>query len=903
MLRASAVTLALAALGVGVTGWLSKTGSPLARRLNEALAGRHARAVHAAFVHDLPAAAILEREPLAIPAKDPAVTDTPQQPPEAAPTRVREIVREHPEGIFLTGEPGSGKTTTLRWLADRAAVEALGAGGYRNARVRVPVFVALDRIPNKRLDSAEYVIAEIERTLLSMCELPQEVAKPGEVLACVAAEHGVLVLLDGVNSVAARSNAVQDVMRSLRDMTTVTVVASGRTGVGNSSSLPEFELQVLNSGEERIEFLSAHAKARGESKTSGDVRYERLLDLELAKDLLANPETLWIADQVADRLAPPVTRGRLYTAYWEMTRDDAWGEPTEFGRGAPPGAESASAIEEFDILAAHCFHTLVSRYRWAETVLGLDQWELWMDRHGGHEEATRMLDHLADTTYLLFKTGVAENPFAFAHPTFVEYFAAAFLGGQLAGEPAAEQLPIYLQHPSMDNLMVFLAGMVPVVDRAALLDVLLQWDLDLAAKAVSEWPDSELAYRLPPDGRLLVEARAWKAALGWLSEHSDVRWAGGVASELADHEDTRRAALAWLESHPDTELSRQVARELSHYESARPVALAWLRNHPEDEWAWEAVLELVDTEAGRQRMLSWFEGHAEDEWAGRVASGLARHDDTRWVVLAWLGTHPEDAWAGHVARELADHDDTRQAVLAWLDAQPTAPWAGRVAWALARHSDTRYAARAWLDANPVHEWAGRVASELAGYDESRHTALSWLETDPGAEWASLVAWKLSHHDPSRRAMLGWLRINGKDDHAGRVASELADHEDTRRSACEWLERQPSARWAGRVARRLADYDDTRDVARSWLKAHPEDEWAGMVARKLATHADSRPGIVAWLRVHHRAWGASRVAAELADHDDSRPAVLAVLEEHAGELWTAKVLADHYDVRLKTTQSG
>jgi hypothetical protein len=850
------------------------------------------------FARDALAAAVLSSEPFVRPDRGPLLGE-PDPKADAAPLSIREVVEEHPQGMFLTGEPGNGKGAALRWLADSAAAQALDGGGYRRAGVKVPVYVALDRLPNESLDSASGVMEAIVETFVRTCGLADDALDNGgvdrDVLEHVAREYGLVVLLDGLNRIVARSKAlvsVEEAMRELQKMPSVKVIVCSRAHVGNATALPEFRLCGLESREESIGFLERLASGRGEQVGEGAARYERMMRLRMTKGQLSNPFMLWLADQTLERLSSPVTRSSLYSAYHDLV----W----ERARGAVEGVSASAGAPTSDarrILAAHCYHTLASRHDWAHDALGLGEWTEWMDRHGGAADAERVLDALAERTELVTCTGIPENPYTLFHPTFVEFYAAEYLAWHSGKGRIAEKISEYLGHPSFDNMLVFLAAAVRPEERETLFEALLSWDTRLAAQAVAEWHDPALAARLPRDGGLLLRAGAWSAALEWLAENPDAESAGEVASELAHHRESRSGALAWFEAHPDTGPAREVAREFVRHEQTRTTALAWLWRHPDEAWAWSAVLDIIEDPAGREDMLRWFRSHPRDKWAGRVGAGLARFGETRAAVLAWLIANPGERRAGRVARELVRHDDTRGTVVEWLQTHPDAEGAGRVACELAGVEGTRWAARRWIERAPHADWAGRVASELAGHEDSRRTALAWLEAVPDAEWAGLVAWKLARDDHMRKALAVWLRISLAEESAGSVAAELADHDDTRALARKWLHNLPGAQEAGRVARQLAAYPETLGAAREWMEAHPHAEWASFVARKLASYSDGRPAVVEWLESNTAVIGTGTVASELADHMDSRGAVREVLDEHAREPWAATVLAQQYDVRV------
>lgn len=506
-------------------------------RLRRALHARHARTVRDEFARDALAAAVLPSEPFVRPDRGPLLGE-PDPMADAVPVPIREVVEDHPQGMFLTGEPGNGKGAVLRWLADSIAYRALDGGGYRRAGVKVPVYVALDRLPNESLDSARGVMEAIGETLVRTCGLADDGPDDGEidreVLAYVAREYGLVVLLDGLNRIVARSKAlvsVEEAMRELQKMPSVKVIVCSRAHVGNATALPEFRLCGLESREDSIGFLERQAAVRGESQGEGASRYERMVRMRMTKGHLSSPFMLWLADQTLERLSTPVTRSVLYSAFHDLAWERAQGavERADAHTSAPANASagactsapvsahtSAPTSDARKILAAHCYHTLASRHDGARELLGVGEWAEWMDRHGGAADAERVLDTLAEHTELVTRTGIPENPYTLFHPTFIEFYAAEYLAGHSDSRGVAEQVSAYLGHPSFDNMLVFLAATIRPEDREALFEALLSWDSQLAAQAVAEWHDPTLAARLPREGGLLLRAgRGPPPSSGW----------------------------------------------------------------------------------------------------------------------------------------------------------------------------------------------------------------------------------------------------------------------------------------------------------------------------------------------------------------------------------------------------
>lgn len=263
-----------------------------------------------------------------------------------------EAVQQHPRLVML-GEPGSGKSTFLRYLAWDLARQGLArqrevgaATGEAERAPLLPIMLPLRRLAG-RLVGAERPLSAITASLAEELEQEYRVAGSGALLDAALDAGQALLLLDGLDEVpslatpthAARTD-VLDAVRALAELYPAThVVLSCRTRafsaeLHNALGWPVEHLAPFTMGQIRF-FARAWFAAlaeRGGLVQAGSERQAVALLATLARSprlrqLAANPLLLTMMVLVLnERGALPLDRPQLYEEMLSLLLG-AWDEP------------------------------------------------------------------------------------------------------------------------------------------------------------------------------------------------------------------------------------------------------------------------------------------------------------------------------------------------------------------------------------------------------------------------------------------------------------------------------------------------------------------------------------------------------------------------------------------------
>ena len=340
--------------------------------------------------------------------------------------------------LVLLGDPGAGKTTTLRHLARKAAERALADSGP------VPVYVELKRYDGQA-DLAP-LLAQAVNEALAAHRLPLS-TDPDEAARMVQAWLGqgeFLLLLDGLNEVHPdhRTAAVAALKGLLAGPHQVVVSCRERDYSAELQALaPAYTLQPL-SEEEIRNYLERDLGERGEALFWQIRRDRRLLDLA------GNPLMLWLMARVAEaepkgRL--PANRGRLLARFVD----------------AMPGLRRREAvplpdIPDDDVRAALRALGLAMQER-GRLEASLSEARAWTAWSGPHDLA--LVLRAAKGLRFLKSDGRWGEPVAFLHPLFQEYFAAEALRVEL--EATRDYAAVLGDRPftgEWDEVIAMLAG-------------------------------------------------------------------------------------------------------------------------------------------------------------------------------------------------------------------------------------------------------------------------------------------------------------------------------------------------------------------------------------------------------------------------------------------------------------
>jgi formylglycine-generating enzyme required for sulfatase activity/energy-coupling factor transporter ATP-binding protein EcfA2 len=423
------------------------------------------------------------------------------------PQPILDLLNEH-DGLIVLGDPGSGKSTFLKFLA---LVLATGQGGSLGLQGRLPVLLPLAAYAN--------VIAEeeirLDRFIAWYYEQRGVDVPLSGVLERAFKKGSVLFLLDGLDEVRDTSlrntvvERVRDCYTTHRPAGNKFVITSRIVGYREVRPQAEglAECTLVDFEDEEIQDFVEKWTAAVERAASGDTSLavmeaererEELLDAANrnpgVRSLAANPLLLTIlAVMKRQGVTLPERRTELYQTYvetllrsWNLVRSLA-------GRST----RDLDMVETLKVLAP-----LALRMHETSPGVGLvKEWDLhreleriYQARGNDHpEEATRhFLEDVRDHAALLLDRGGRQ--YGFIHVTFQEYLAAVALAqkGQQEIRPIVDALAVHVGEPAWHEVSLLTIGYLGIVQKR-----------DEAASAVVR----ELIARAPgPPGEAVVLA-------------------------------------------------------------------------------------------------------------------------------------------------------------------------------------------------------------------------------------------------------------------------------------------------------------------------------------------------------------------------------------------------------------
>lgn len=213
---------------------------------------------------------------------------------------VLELV-EKEEKLIISGESGSGKTTTLRWLNFTFATKYL-----ENKECSIPLYVELNSY--RKGPFYDYFKRQIKKKGLSETTLK------------TLLEGKAIILLDGLDLLSPAENffPYDEISDFFSDYSNCQIIISSRSGFFESirRDFKVSELEKLTDGKIQI-FIEKYV----EEKELADTLKDKILNNEQLKSILSNPMMLYIAikvamgrkDQSVDLL--PSNRSELYEAF------------------------------------------------------------------------------------------------------------------------------------------------------------------------------------------------------------------------------------------------------------------------------------------------------------------------------------------------------------------------------------------------------------------------------------------------------------------------------------------------------------------------------------------------------------------------------------------------------------
>jgi formylglycine-generating enzyme required for sulfatase activity/energy-coupling factor transporter ATP-binding protein EcfA2 len=417
------------------------------------------------------------------------------------------LLKKH-DGLVILGDPGSGKSTFLKFLAlSLATGQEKLLGRKRRIPILLPLAAYANAIVEKEIPVDRFVAQYYEQ---------RGVAVPlGEVLKQAFKKGSLLLLLDGLDEV--RDTSLRNtVVERVRDCYTTHRAAGNKFVitsriVGYREVRPQAEglaeCTLVDFEDEEIEAFVEKWTAAVERAASGDTSLavmeanrerEELLDAASrnpgVRSLAANPLLLTIlAVMKRQGVTLPERRAELYQTYietllrgWNLVRSLA-------GRST----RDLDVVETLKVLAP----LALWMHETSPGVGLVKEWDLHQEleriyRERGNEkpeEATRhFLEDVREHAALLLDRGGRQ--YGFIHLTFQEYLAAVALAqkGQQEIGPIVDALAAHIGQPAWYEVSLLTIGYLGIVQKR-----------DEAASAVVQ----ELIARVPdPPGEAVVLA-------------------------------------------------------------------------------------------------------------------------------------------------------------------------------------------------------------------------------------------------------------------------------------------------------------------------------------------------------------------------------------------------------------
>jgi formylglycine-generating enzyme required for sulfatase activity len=412
------------------------------------------------------------------------------------------------DGLIVLGDPGSGKSTFLKFLALSLATKK---GESLGLTERLPILLPLAAYANA-LSEGEI---RLDRFLAQYYEQRGVDAPLGEVLEQAFQSGSVLFLLDGLDEV--RDTSLRNtVVERVRDCYTTHRAAGNKFVITSrivgyrevrpqaeglaECTVVDFDYEEINAFVEKWTASIERAAGGDTSLAAQDATRERVELLDAAsrnpgvRSLAANPLLLTIlAVMKRQGVTLPERRSELYQTYietllrgWNLVRSLA-------GRST----SDLDVVETLKVLAP----LALWMHETSPGVGLVKEWDLYSEleriyRERGNEkpeEATRhFLEDVRDHAALLLDRGGRQ--YGFIHLTFQEYLAAVALAqkGQQEIGPVVDALAAHVGEPAWYEVSLLTIGYLGIVQQR-----------DEAASAVVQ----ELTSRKPgPPGEAVVLA-------------------------------------------------------------------------------------------------------------------------------------------------------------------------------------------------------------------------------------------------------------------------------------------------------------------------------------------------------------------------------------------------------------
>jgi predicted nucleotidyltransferase len=476
---------------------------------------------------------------------------------------VAQCLHRHPR-ILLHGEPGSGKTTSLRHLARSYALDRQQEDGYPGSS-RLPLFIRLADFARAcrqghDLDMVAFVVARTWRL-----ERPDPDGRVANLLKEELRRGGCLVLLDGWDEVPEDTKAERALRQFVKEYPDNQFVVSSRTVGQDFSRWRQLGFQNFDMGRWREEDVatfalrwcaSRHGHRPGRKCKDCERRAVELLAAILAhpgvRAIATNPLMLTILAALHHaNVVLPRRRADLYAKVAEVLLDTWEAAKRAALPGDPEHGMTLEAREFGWLLAALALamqregRVLRPRSWVTQFVQDFLSRQLGLEANQAKDQSDRILRHLCERSGLLVERG--PDVFGFSHLTFQEYFAARGILDEAEAGPPRDVVGLlrpYLYHSRWAEVVRLVSAKLSAPQATALVRSLLD-DPDPVGRFLRRGP--LLALRCLADGAAVTDRQLISQLFLSVATLSDSPWLGitnNFLRALSDLKGTRVEAAA-----------------------------------------------------------------------------------------------------------------------------------------------------------------------------------------------------------------------------------------------------------------------------------------------------------------------------------------------------------------------
>jgi transcriptional regulator with XRE-family HTH domain/predicted nucleotidyltransferase len=684
--------------------------------------------------------------------------------------------------IYLEGEPGSGKTTWLKYIA----LQYAGGGAGQFSRDRAPLLVQL----------AEYEKAMDRESIRNPIEFVAAQARydgcegVDELLESELRNGRCTVLFDGLDEVVAGEKVVESVREFINDYPRNTFVLTSRiVGSGATSWRDDgfTALRIEDWNDEDIRtfcskwFRALHDHGADHACADCAAKAERLWQAirshPRVNAIATNPLMLSILAKL-DHATGVIPRRRvdLYSRVVGVLLE-TWDASRRVARpGDPLHGMSIEAKEFHWLLGSIGLEMqrkdlrLVPRWWLADFIQDYLHGTLGFTLEESKDQGDRVIRYLGERAGLLIERGT--GLYGFSHLTFQEYFASRGIIDESAGgtsQDVASRLRPYLYHPRWGEVVRSVCAQLPPGQSAALIRVILD-DPDPVGRFISRGP--QLALRCLSDGAVVADRAFASDLLEQLAGLGESRWIGITLDVLG--------ALRGLEgSRFESDARRTIGAILdkaSSWMSESDYLSAWHAAHgsletlmPENTRHWPGDVHDIKIGGRDVKIVCAGKGLWDDSpatWQERVLSIVQDRSVDRGVRRDFIE---------EIGRSALGNESVRSVLLSLASGDPDAGIRHGAAYALRRAAATTPEIRRLIlgrflergSSARARQGYGRALVDSASSDAGVREALLTILDDEAEPWEVRAA-----------AADGLTLAARTDGHVRRILAERLRSEET-----------------------------------------------------------------------------------------------------------------------------